>query len=83
MHLTRPLQFPEAQRVPEPAVLCGQVMASVGLDPSITEGCTYVTRHADGCICICHSNHAHQQNLCRDASQPFLGHYVLCLPDRG
>ena len=29
MHLTRPLQIPEAQRVPEPAVLCGQVMASV------------------------------------------------------
>ena len=29
MHLTRPLQLPVAQRDPEPAVFCGQVMASV------------------------------------------------------
>jgi len=29
MHLTRPLLFPHAQRGPEPAVFCGQMMASV------------------------------------------------------
>ena len=29
MHLTRPLLFPYAQRGPEPAIFCGQVMASV------------------------------------------------------
>jgi hypothetical protein len=29
MHLTRPLQLPVAQRDPEPAAFCGQVMASV------------------------------------------------------
>jgi len=29
IHLTRPLQFPQAQRGHEPAALCGQVMASV------------------------------------------------------
>jgi len=29
MHLTRHLQFPAAQRDPEPAAFCGQVMASV------------------------------------------------------
>jgi hypothetical protein len=30
MHLTRPLQFRAAQRDPEPAAFCVQVMASVG-----------------------------------------------------
>ena len=30
MHLTRPLQFSEAQRVPEATAFSGQVMASVG-----------------------------------------------------
>ena len=29
MHLTRPLQLPVAQRDPEAAAFCGQVMASV------------------------------------------------------
>jgi hypothetical protein len=29
MHLTRLLQLPEAQQVPESAALCGLVMASV------------------------------------------------------
>ena len=29
MHLTRPLQLPVAQRDPEPAAFCGQVMAGV------------------------------------------------------
>ena len=29
MHLTRPLQFSEAQRVPEATAISGQVMASV------------------------------------------------------
>jgi len=29
MHLSRHLQFPEAQRDPEPEAFCGQVMASV------------------------------------------------------
>jgi hypothetical protein len=29
MYLTRLIQFPEPQQDPEPAALCGQVMASV------------------------------------------------------
>lgn len=29
MHLSRPLQFPQVHRGPEPAALCRQVMASV------------------------------------------------------